>query len=316
MGYHRIAIAACIGGILTSTLLTGCFTGVESTPKITYKEATGNNAEASSPEEALAASFLPERFGQWKPGKKFYVTSPRIALALTADPPTATMPAEGDTLVYAGKRDATDLTGECVVELLFTGKTPEATFSYRTNASESDLAERNQIEIPFTVDLALLALVRDTIAGKELYIRTSLWFDKKGETSINGRKFIKIKVTDVVPGNEVHPYLVIFSDDTASDKAVFMSSSVSSRLATRSFQSLFSMSDPRLNYPQISESVWNDIVNSRVSKGMTKPEATLALGTPRNIDRGYNHTAAYERWTYPDGVFLIFEDGLLVRFNK
>ncbi len=76
------------------------------------------------------------------------------------------------------------------------------------------------------------------------------------------------------------------------------------------------MTDPRLNYPQISDNVWNDIVNSRLSKGMTKTEATLALGTPRNIDRGYNHTATYERWTYPDGVFLIFEDGLLVRFNK
>lgn len=316
MGYHRTIIAAGIGGILASTLLTGCFTGVESTPRITYKEVQGNNAEASSPEEALAASFLPETFGQWQPGKKFFVTSPRISLLLTAEPPSTPMPGEGDTLVYAGKRVITDLTGKSVVELLFTGKSQEATFTYRTNASESDLSERKQVEVPFTIDLELLSLVRNAIVGKELYIKTPIWFDREGKASTNGRKFVRIKVADVLPANEVHPYLVIFTDDNATENAVFMSSSAATRMATRDFPSLFSMTDPRLNYPQISDNVWNDIVNSRLSKGMTKTEATLALGTPRNIDRGYNHTATYERWTYPDGIFLIFEGGLLVRFNK
>ena len=297
-------------------LLTGCFTGIESTPRITYKEVQGNNAEASSPEEALAASFMPETFGQWKAGKEFYVTSPRISLVLATESTGTPMPCQGDTLVYAGNREINDLTGKSVVELLFTDKKTEATFSYRTNASASELSERNLVDVPFTIDLSLISLVRGAIAGKELYIKTPIWFDKKGTTSVTGRKFIRIKVTDVHPGNDVHPCLVTFTDGTATEKAVLMSCSTATRSTTRDFPSLFSISNPRLNYPQISDSVWDDIINARISQGMTKTEATLALGTPRNIDRGYNHTATYERWTYPDGIVLIFEDGLLVRFNK
>lgn len=37
---------------------------------------------------------------------------------------------------------------------------------------------------------------------------------------------------------------------------------------------------------------------------------------PESIDRGYNQSAAYERWNYPDGRYLLFEDGLLMRFNR
>ena len=82
------------------------------------------------------------------------------------------------------------------------------------------------------------------------------------------------------------------------------------------FSALFSMSDPRLEYPQISDAVWNNIVNTRVADGMTKQEVSLAIGMPESIDRGYNQNAAYERWNYPDGRYLLFEDGLLMRFNR
>ncbi|MDE6528328.1 MAG: hypothetical protein K2L78_04715, partial [Muribaculaceae bacterium] len=295
--------------------LTGCFTGVESTPKITYRDVKDKKAEASSPEEALATSFVQPRFSEWQNGKQLYVTSERIGLVMTTEGTPQKMPAEGDTLVFRRSREVTDLTGKDVIELMFTTHGSSDTLSYRTNATVDQLMERSQVEVPFTIDLDQLALVREAITGKELFVKTPHWFNRDGG-SYHGRKFVKVRITDLIPANEIYPYMVIFSDDRGQEHALYMSAAAGSRWAPREFASLFTFSDPRMNYPRITDDTWQNIVNSRVAKGMTKSEASLALGAPRSIDRGHDQSAAYERWTYPDGIYLIFEDGLLVKTNQ
>lgn len=269
----------------------------------------------SSPEESLADSFVTPRFADWKSGKQLYVTSDRIKLVLAAENAYSPMPAEGDTITYRRCREVTDLTGKAVIELLFTAAGKTDTLSYRTNTTADKLMERSQVEVPFTIDLDQLALVREAVKGKELYVKTPLWFTRGG-SSFTGRKFVKVRITDLIPANEIYPYMVIFDDDRGEEHALYMSAGVGARWAPREFASLFSFADPRLNYPKIADSTWQNIVNSRVAKGMTKNEASLALGTPRSIDRGHDQSAAYERWSYPDGVYLIFEDGLLIKFNQ
>lgn len=300
---------------MAATILTSCFTGVESTPKITYKDVDDKKAGASSPEEALAASFVPIRLSEWQEGKQFYVTSERIGLVLSAEGLTHNMPLEGDTIIYLGHRETTDLTGQKIVELLFTPKHTSDTLCYSTNATISQLMARAYVDVPFTIDLNLISGIRGAIVGKELYVKTPLWFKRDGE-SVNGRKFVKTHVTDVIPANEIYPCMVIFTDEHGEEHAVYMSAATNSRWAPREFASLFSFTDPRINYPRITDEMWRNIINSRVAPGMTKPEAALALGTPRNIDRGHDQSAAYERWSYSDGVYLIFEDGILVKYNK
>ncbi len=309
-------LTATFLGCIIAPLLSGCFTGVESTPKITYKEVKEKKAEDSSPEESLADSFIPQRFSEWRDGKQLYVTSERIGLVLSGERATSAMPSEGDTLTYRNYREVTDLTGKSVVELLFSvcGK-PDNIVGYNTNATIGQLKERTQIDVPFTIDLDLLDSVRQSICGKDLYVKTPLWFNRDG-SSVNGRKFVKVAITDVIPANEIYPYMIVFDDENGEEHALYMSAATGDRWAPREFASLFSFTDPRTNYPRISDETWNNIVNTRVAKGMTKHEASLALGTPRNIDRGRDQSAAYERWTYSDGVYLIIEDGLLIRFNK
>lgn len=296
--------------------MSSCFTGVESTPRITYKEVKEKNAGTASPEEVLASSFVCEPFGEWKPGKRFFVTSPRISLVLSSDRHEAAMPAEGDTLIYAGRRTAADLLGKDVVELLFTmAGNPADTLAYRTNATLQELSSRPATDVAFTIDLDLVAKVRQALEGKTVFIKSPMWFTRD-DKAVNGRKFVKVHIDDVLPANEIYPCKVLFTDDNHQPKAIFMSAGTGSRWTPREFGSLFSFTDPRNSYPAISDAVWLDIVNCRVSKGMTKTEATLALGTPRSIDRGHDQSSAYERWIYSDGVYLIFEDGLLIRFNK
>lgn len=302
--------------LVPGVLLTGCFTGVESTPQITYKDVKNNKVAETTPEQQFARELVSPRFSQWRAGKEFYVTSPRISLVLSADAPAAAMPMEGDTLVLVSSRDVPDLTGRQVVELVFSRKTePHQTFVYRTNATRDDLTERAEVEIPFTIDLDFVADAASRLVGRELYVRTPLWFNTDGQP-VSGRKFVKVRITGVRAANEVYPLFVLFTDEKGDSRGLFMSGAGQSRWAPRDFSALFAMGNPRLEYPQISDAMWADIVNTRVAEGMTKQEVSLAIGMPESIDRGYNQNAAYERWNYPDGRYLLFEDGLLMRFNR
>jgi len=310
----NILVTACLTPLLL--LLSGCFTGVESTPKITYKEAKNKKAEDSSKEESLAKSFAPQKFSEWKPGKRLFVTSDRIGLIVTPDDPSDTPLCPGDILVYRGNRNVTDLTGGEIVEVILESDgNPERKFSYRTNTSPESLAGRDTFDVPFTIDLDLVDKVKEALAGQRLYVKTALWHDATGK-AVNGLKFIPVTITDVLPANEIYPFMVLFTDGNGRENAMLMSASSGLRWMPREFQSLFSFEDPHKNYPAITDAVWNNIIHSRVSKGMTKTEATLALGNPRSIDRGHSQSSAYERWSYSDGVYLIFEDGLLEGFNK
>lgn len=303
--------------MLIPLLLQSCFTGVESTPKITYREVKENKADGISPEAAFTAGFSPQNFTEWLEGKPFYVTSDRIGLVLTPDSPEdrEKEPKEGDVILYIGSRTVTDLTGNEIAELLFKREDNNGgRFAYRTGFSQKELTERSSIEIPFTIDLDYVKEWNSALAGKEYYIKTPLWLDENGSQKM-GKKFVKVKILGVKAANEVYPFMIVFDDGTGAQRGVFMAANNDTRWAPRTFPSIFSFTDPHEQYPKITDAMWNNIQNNRVTEGMTKTEASLALGTPANIDRGHDHSSAYERWRYSDGVYLIFEDGLLVRHN-
>lgn len=296
-----------------STTLTGCFTGVESTPKITYKDVKREKVTVS-PEQEMAKEFTLPPYSDWHPGKKFYVTSPKISLALTSAAGGEINLSTGDVLTYMGAHNATSLTGTQVVEL--TLQTPDGqNVLYRTNATEEQLKERETLEIPFAIDIDYIEAVAGKLLGKKFYTRTALWYTPDGEVA-GGRKFVEVQIIGIKPANETYPVMIIFNDMTGHSGAVYMSASSSVSGASRKFDSLFFLTDPREKYPRITNENWSLIQQSKVKEGMTRDEAMLALGAPSNVDRGRDYSFAYERWSYPDGRYLIFEDGILVRFNR
>ena len=84
----------------------------------------------------------------------------------------------------------------------------------------------------------------------------------------------------------------------------------------RTFPTLFSFDDPRKKYPDISPENWERIINGRVEAGMTREECRLALGSPKEVDRAANNSYLREIWLYENGIYLVFEDGLLKIYRR
>ncbi|MDE6397581.1 MAG: hypothetical protein K2K84_09950, partial [Muribaculaceae bacterium] len=83
----------------------------------------------------------------------------------------------------------------------------------------------------------------------------------------------------------------------------------------RNFDTQFSSENPRKKYPRITDEVWDLIQHSRVRNGMTPDECRLALGAPDSYRRVPTTAGMVEYWSYYNGSFLTFEDGVLVRFR-
>ena len=302
-----------------SVLMQSCFTGIESTPTITYKDVRKQDVGVT-PEQEFAGQFRAVPFSRWSPGRKFFLADSKALVTYSAPPGKVSQAVRGDTLVFRGVREVPAITGGSVAELVFTlSNAPSDTLLYRPGGDSSSLNGREHLRLPFIVDLGLVGDASRILVGKDLVTRTDRWLSTSGDSEVKGRKYLNVTVTDVEANDENYPFLVRFisREDDRQEGALLMSTTVDEGMpALREFDNLFLMSDPREDYPQISDTNWELIRRGKVAVGMTTGEASLALGTPRDVDRRHNQSLMYERWSYPGGVYLIFEDGLLVRFNQ
>ena len=85
--------------------------------------------------------------------------------------------------------------------------------------------------------------------------------------------------------------------------------------AGRDFDSQFSMTDVRKQYPSIAPAIWDNIVNGKIAEGMTKEECRLAMGNPVNVRQLPDQSGLREYWYYDGGRYLFFVDGLLKEFR-
>lgn len=294
-----------IATITMAAIVGGCFTGIESTPKITGADVRKSNL-AMSEEDNYFDSAEAQNISIWQVGKKFIVTDSRIALAMALNPIGSKLE-KGDTLRFERVADITSIMGKPVAEFVFSGS-DGTTAVYDAEASVAELGKMNGVRVPFTVELSRVEAVRDKMRGKEYYTLTSEWNDMDRKPR-RGRKFVRVKAVDVQPGNESYPVCVTFAQ--ATDTFTMMMSLDKGLADARRFSTLLSLSDPRSRYPAISDANWMLIQNGKVTEGMTRPEVRLSLGKPDNVERRPGYSVLQEIWTYADGRFLLFEDGLL-----
>ena len=301
--------------LITMTLMlsmSGCFTGIESTPKITADEVKRQQVTVSK-EERFLDSIAPQQLSRWEKGKLFYVTDDKISLAL--EPGSSTYPKSGEYIEFQSYHEIPSMTGKPDTELIFKNQNGDEV-RYRISAPAEELGKRKKIEIPFTVETSIVDEAKKAMLGNTYYVRTATWFDDKGD-AIRGNKFIPVKITDVTPGNTVYPVKLQFITSAGASQPAYLYMSAGEQAkGSRDFASLFYFDDPHKRYPQITDETWENIIRGKVALYMTREECRLALGSPSSVDRRPGISTMRELWTYENGIYLIFDDGLLQSFRN
>lgn len=318
MSVHaRLRILPAVAFTLAASLMQGCFTGVESTPRITAKDIRKQKASETA-EQQFLLDVNPERPLLWRPGKEFFVADNRIALIFTPDAADAdSLPKlAGKTLTLKSVGKARGITGEEEMEFTFTASGVSRPLAYRPGITSRQFDTIPRLDIPFAVDKDLVSEVAARMKGNTYYILTPRRLDSAG-IQTSGLRYIPVRITDVTPGDANYPIRVAFTEaaDTSRQYSLLMTVGTG-RTSTRNFHTLFAFTDPRLRYPQITDDVWALIQRSQIRQGMTPDECRLALGAPNEYLRIPTTGGMAERWSYDNGVYLFFEDGMLTRFRR
>lgn len=288
-------------------LLQGCFTGIENTPKITAKDLHREHV-AVTDEQRFADSIAAAPLRDWKPGHRLIVTDSRLSMLFDLEPDLR----PGDMLIYRGHKQSRSITGDSTTTLIFTDGTRE--LRYAVNQPYSRIANGYAFSLPMTVDLQLVGDAAGMLVGNTYYITTPLRVDSVMNPIANGRKYVPVTVRGVYPGNAFYPLRVEVADSNGNLEHIAMTVGAD-RSSTRNFDNVFSFRNPRLGYPNITDSNWDCIVHSKVALGMTTEECRLALGSPRDVRKGQNGAVFFEQWTFDNGAYCIFTDGLLTSFR-
>lgn len=303
---------------VVSLLVAACNTGIEGTGTI---KMSRNDRRETMPtdEQCLAARLHSSPLDEWSVGKQFLIADNKAALVLEL-PPVISLEAEspnlvGRSLVYKGVSRRPTPGGNPTLIIEFA----DSLSSYRYDTGKSPEIARATVtglDLPMLIDLDLVAQADSLLAGRTLWTRSRLWYDANGD-SFDGRKFVPVTVTRVMPGNMIFPFKVEFSDTDGKSATMFMNVTASEGIGaeSRTFPMLFSLSDPKLKYPSITPEFWELICNGKVAYGMTKDECRLALGSPADTDSGNNWDYLIDIWSYRNGTYLQFRDGLLINYR-
>lgn len=291
--------------------LTGCFTGVESTPKITQREVKRQKV-VDTPESHVLDSVNPIPPALWRPGKKFYIADQRLARAAWRLEPVDSL--KGRYAVLKSTTTIRTVTGDNEVQLNLTIEDiPGSVIEIRTGISPAAWASQPSYVLPHTVDMDLIGAVSNRLTGKTYYILPARRFSADGIDTV-GRRYQPVIITSVVPESEAAPVRIFFTDENGASSSVLMTLG-NETTSRRNFETLFAIENPRTRYKNITDENWNLITRGLVTAGMTPEECRLAIGSPDNYVRIPTTAGMAERWTYTNGTYLYFSDGILSSYR-
>ncbi len=294
--------------------LSGCFTGVESTKKITEKDVQRAIQQMEHGGREASIHVTPDSLAAWREGKAFWCVDNKARLIFKPSSlyDLDTVSLQGKKLIYMGYDTRRRLDNGEEVDIYFDCDSLRLVYPTGKTLVE---ANRRSLAIPFLVDDDVIKDVSSQLVTKTVYVKTPIWQDIEGGWQKRGRRFIPVVITAVKPGDKVHPLRVEFSTADGTDQAFVWMKVPGSEGVGRDFDSLFSMTDVRKQYPDISPATWDNIVNGKVAEGMTKDECRLAMGYPVNVRQLPDQSGLREYWYYDGGRYLFFVDGLLKEYR-
>lgn len=312
--YWSILIVYILLGVLTA-----CNTGIESTKTIKMSRSE-KSAAAPSAEQIFINRIPVDSLGLWKVGKKFRVVDNRVLFALESETgeflDTTNISLKNQDLEYTGivSKRMPDGKDVAVLSFEFQGQSYYFnTLKPSTNVNREILS----VDLPMMVDMDIVNYADSLLKDRIVWTKGHLAYDSLLNIK-RVNKFEKVRILSVDCGNHIFPLKIKYIIDGGEIYYVLMNLKSSSRIGTdnRTFDSLFSLTDPKLKYASISDDVWSYIQRGDVRIGMTKQECSLSLGMPTDIDGGHTWNNLVDIWKYKDGTFLQFEDGLLIRYRK
>lgn len=293
---------------------SSCFTGVESTPKITAKELKKQNITDSKEKHELDGVH-PQPPSDWRVGKRFYIADNRAMRgAWRIENNNFLDSIAGKTAVLENIDTIPSLTSRYEVQLKLVIPEDDTEMYFRTGLTFAQWQEQESYELPHIIDMDLVEQVKNKILGKNYFIIPSRRYGYDLQDTI-GTRYQPVRILDVVPMSESTPLRVIFNDDEGHISSLLMTIG-DLTTSRRNFETLFAISNPRQKYKHIADDVWDLIRHSKVRNGMTPEECRLALGSPDNYNRIPTTAGMIERWSYTNGVYLIFEEGVLSNFRQ
>ena len=302
--------------VVFCVLLTACGTGIEMTEHVTDKDVQRVIKEVDSRQPIVTLDAFVDSLPAWKLGKRFWVADNQVRQLF--DPAQGydldTMQLEGHVLEYGGYDTGGMYDNRMTVNAIFRDTSTGCSMVYRTGKTIGEF--RSGFSIPMLIDMDLVDHVSRQVVGKDFYIRTAIWYDRKSKQMLPGRHFIKVHIDSVMPGNAIMPLQVLFTTVDNHERAMVWMSDNGSTMRGRDFDALFVASDPRSGYPDITDANWELITRGQVTEGMTKTECQLALGSPKRIGQNPDQSGMKEYWYYDGGSYLYFVDGLLRQFRR
>lgn len=293
-------------GTIVSSSLSSCFTGIESTKKIEVSKE--EQTIKLSSEDTILNHISGVPIQNWKIGKEFFITDQRICDLFGSFSNPNLLP--GKKLYFSDISIKKAPNGENILHIIFSDdNNNQYSFNSRKSIDNTILSD----QIPMLIDLDMIKQTELLLKGKHLWTLSNLWYDTSGN-AINGKKFVPVTITQVLPGNKVFPCMIVFDDQNGNTASQLINLGKSG-IESRKFADLFSLSDPRLKYPNIYDDIWTLIQNAKVKTGMSKEECRLSLGSPEYTNSGHDYSKTIDIWQYSHGAYLRFEDGILVEFR-
>ena len=295
--------------IFLSLFFNGCFSEVESTPKISYDSNSNLNSDTT---KSLLSNISNIPFKDWEYGKQFYVTDNKANLALYYKNDVNLLC--GSSLTYIGYKEQTSIIGTTSTNIYFITEYND-TISHTINSSHAQLCARNSIDVPFLVQKSLIDDIHNQLYNKQLFILTNSWYSLD-EKHFSGRKFDPISIIKVDIGNAIYPIKIIFNDK--NDNSYFVYTTIGNEFqSARNFEEIFSISNPHEKYPYINNETWGYIKNGLIKSGMTQEECQLSIGLPSHVEiEETNSPNIIKKWVYNNGYILIFENSILKDFKR
>lgn len=172
--------------------------------------------------------------------------------------------------------------------------------------------------LPGFYNMDIIRSVDKALRGQQLYILVNdkssialLTSDSIRE--ITREKFIPVHIDSVSYGIEMAPLQVYYSRQGLQASVCCALSGSREAISAVTIDRIFSIYDPKIKHPEITDKVWKNICLSEVLVDMTSAEVRLSMGKPVEVDRINTSNGVLEYWLYQSGLVVELLDGRVRR---